>query len=128
VALTAAQRAEVRRYAGWGARFRQFDSALDNAMDALGSDPEHEVQITNALTATPPGLLAQLADVDAKLTGAYGRLKADKVGSIELNRGELFQLRSEGRRLTGRLCALLGVQRRADVYGSGGTGDNYVGK
>lgn len=128
MALTAQQRADVRFYAGWSARFHQFDSQLEQAMNALETEPEHELQITNPIDGTPPGLLALMADIDSRLSGTYGRLKASKVGSIELNAGEISQLRSEGRRLSGRLCSILGIPRRIDVFGSGGSGGSFVGK
>lgn len=128
MALTEAHRASIENYLGWSARFRQMDSALDQAMDAIATLPEREALITNALTAAPPGILAALADIDAKIIKAHGRLKADKVGSIELNRGELGQLRSEGRRFVNRLSRLLGVEIRANVFGSGGSADNWVGR
>lgn len=128
MALTAQQRASVRYYTGWSGRFAQFDSALEQALNGADNDAEVQALITNPVTGAPPGLLALLADVDAKLLAAHGRLKAGKVGSIELNGGELTQLRSEGRRFVGRLCAVLGVDRRVDVFGSGGGGSNYIGK
>lgn len=141
MALTPTQRADVRRYLGWSARFHQFDSRLEQAMNALDTEPEHEAQITNPLTGTPPGILAALEDIDSKLTAAHSRLKADKVGSILLNRREMRQLYREGRRHTRRLAAILGVERRIDVYGGGdvntfaghggpysSSSGNYVGK
>ena len=109
-------------------------------MNALASTPETESLVTNALTATPPGLLACLRSVDAELTAAHRRLKASKVGSIELNGGEIGSLRMEGRRHVARLCALLGVEARTDVFGhsvgrsfdiGGGLSDydsNWVGR
>lgn len=128
MALSAAQKADIRLYAGWQARYLQIDSQLEGAMRAIELQPEHEAQITNPLTGTPPGLLAQLSDIDAKLRDAHGRLKASQVGSITLNPDELLSLRSEGRRLVKRLCSILGVPRGEDVFGSGGSASNYVGK
>lgn len=106
--LSDAQRAQVRLYLGWPARFLQTDSALELAMRALDTTPESEALVTS--------LLASLADIDTKLEAAHARLKAAKVGSIELNGAELVQLRGEGRRFAGRLAALLGVELRVDVF------------
>lgn len=129
MALSASQRADIRLYAGWQARYLQIDSALENAMNAIELQAAHEAQITNAITGSPPGLLALLKDIDAKLRDSHGRLKASVVGSITLNPAELYQLRSEGRRFVHRLCSILGVERGEDVFGSGSGGrDNYVGK
>jgi hypothetical protein len=142
--LSTAQKARVRFYLGWSARFHQFDSRLEQAMSSLEAssieDPDTLGQITNLLTSDPPGLLAQLADVDARMAPAYVRLKAKKIASIELPEdGEIAMLRSEGRRYVGRLAALLGVEVRQDVFSGrlprsfatarglipGGSGSNY---
>lgn len=130
MALTDAQMSSIRFYAGWSGRYHSTDTRLETAMRAVAEDPTQEALITNALTASPPGLLACLADIDAKLTAAHGRLKADAVGSITLNRRELGQLVKEGQRHVRRLVALLGVERRADVFGggAGSTSNNWIGK
>lgn len=84
------------------------------AMDGSDSD-------TQALVV---GLIASLVDVDAKLLDAHTRLKAKKVGSIELTLdGELMSLRSEGRRFAGRLATILGVEVQHDVFS--GKGPTY---
>ena len=67
------------------------------------------------------GLLASLDDVGTRITAAYARLKALRVGSIELpGGGEIATLRSEGRRFSGQLASQLGIAIRHDVWG--GTG------
>jgi hypothetical protein len=109
------------------------------SMRAIQTTPETELLVTNPMSTTPPGLLALLQDIDNKILNAHGRLRASKVGSIELNPVEIHMLRAEGRRLVGRLCALLGVERGEDVFGEGRGafasadgmgygGGNYVGK
>lgn len=139
MALTDAQKAKTNHYLGWSARFHQTDGRLERAFTAIANLPQEEAWITNPITSDPPGLLAQLDDVWAKLRGAHARFKADEVGSIKLNRAEYKMLRSEGRRLAGALAAKLGVEVRHDVfsgagpqgfqswYGPTGSG-NYVGK
>lgn len=138
MALTETHRAAVRLYLGWSARFHQYDSRLEQAMDTINGLPESAALITNAIGGTPPGLLALLADLESRIRGAYGRLKAGKVGSIELNAGEVSQLRSEGRRVVGQLATLLGVEIGSDAFaaaggyfaGPGGSAGavNFVGK
>lgn len=127
MALTEAQKAAVRLYTGWSARFGQW-GPLERALAAIEDLPDTLAQITNAINGTPPGLLALLADLDARLQGSLGRLKASKVGSIELNGAETGQLRSRGRQLVTRLCTILDVRRGTDVFGGGGPVDNYVGQ
>lgn len=126
-ALTEQQRADIRLYLGWSARFGQFNSQLEMAMDSLETFPEHQAQIFNPVTGDPPGLVPLLKDLDAQLLGAQKRYKADKVGSIELNRGEPAQLRRDGRQLVARLSAILSVPVKVDVFG-GVAGSNFVGK
>lgn len=128
MALSEAQRADIRYYCGYSARYLQTDVSLEQAMWAIETQPAHEAQITNAITGDPPGLIALLKDIDAKLRGAHARLKATEVGSIRLNQGEIAMLRSEGRRFASRLCSILGVEKRNDVFGVSGASNNYVGK
>lgn len=131
MALTDAQRTAIRLYAGWQDGFGQFDSRLEQAMNYADTRASVLALLQNAINGTPPGLLALLADIDARLSGSYGRLKANVVGSLTLNRAELQQLRSEGRRHVGRMCSILGVEMGHDVFAGSAPmsgGGNYVGK
>jgi len=116
VALSPAERAKIRLYMGWSPRFFQEDVALEQAMNAVDNLPDTLPLIQNALTGTPPGVLAALEDIDAKCITSHDRLKADNVGSIQLNRQELKQLYREGKRLTSRLATLLGTEVIRDVW------------
>lgn len=116
MALTDTQRAQVRKYLGWPARWWQTSSQLEQAMNALDQTAAELTEVTTMLTA--------LADIDTRITAAYSRLKAMKVGSIELpGHGELLALRSEGRRYSNRLASKLGVPILSDAW-SGGSGPN----
>jgi len=138
VALTDTQRAAVRRALGWSARFHQSDSRLEQAMSALSTEPEHELQVTDLLAND--GILANISDIQTKLRGAHSRLKANKVGSIELRQQETNQLKAEGDRWVEDLARMLGVETRSggqfggarirSFAGPGGSsgGGNYVGK
>lgn len=130
MALTDAQRTAIRFYAGWQDGFGQFDSRLEQAMNYADARPSMLALFTNAINGTPPGLLALLADIDSRLSGSYGRLKANMAGSLTLNRGELASLRSEGRRHVGRMCSILGIDIGHDVFAGSApkSGANYVGK
>lgn len=128
MALTEAQRLEIRLFLGWQDGFGQFDSRLEQGMNHVDNRPELLALITNAIDGSPPGLLASLRDIDTKLRGAHGRLKANVVGPITLNRAELQQLRSEGARFVGRLAAIIGVEVRANPFSSRSAGGNFVGK
>lgn len=112
MALTDAQKDSVRQYVGWTFRFRQTDSQLELALNAVDQDA--------TVQATVIAMLATLANVDAAILDAYSRIKAKTlVGEVELMESqEIAILRSEGRRGVGRLAAYLGVPVRQDVYGS----------
>ncbi len=109
MALTATQKASIRLYCGWSARFHSTDSRLEMAMGAADNDAELLVQIAS--------ILASLAAIETKITALYDCFKAQKVGNITLDpKLELGMLRSEGRRFVGRLATLLGVEVRHDVF------------
>lgn len=127
MALTAAEKSKIRLFLGWSERFHQTDSRLEQALLAVDADATGETY--NRINT----LLQSIADIETRITDAYSRLKAIKVGSIELpGMMELGALRSEGRRFVGRLAALLGVAVRHDAFAAGGghvfadaTGSNY---
>jgi hypothetical protein len=110
MALAESEKVRIREYLGWGARFAQFDSALERAMDAIDSGPfaETEDRVREHLT--------ELARIDAALVAAEARLKADVVGSITLNRQEIQTLRSRGAERVGRLATALQVEVRDNPF------------
>jgi hypothetical protein len=117
MALSPAERASVRTYMGWSARFHQMDSALEQAMNALDQDSD-----SLALVQTPTtGLLARIADVDAKLLAADTTLLVTAAGTVQLDPArQVALLRSKGRMFVGRLAALLGVPVREDYFAGAG--------
>lgn len=116
MALTTQQRADVRNSLGWSAQFAQTDNALENAFDGLSAQPEHETQVV--------ALLADIVLIKAQLVAARGRLLGTKVGSIELDafKHEMAALRWEGKRITGEMASIMGVERRHDIFSSGSPG------
>ena len=136
MALTDAQRSEIRLYLGWTPRYGQSDNALERAMNAIETFPTDEALITNAIDGDPPGILVSLKVIDAELISAHPRLKADNVGTLKLNRSEMRQLRKEGTRLVGRLSGIMGVEVRGNPYATYRRGyrasaqgpRNYVGQ
>lgn len=119
MALSPTERAKVREYLGWTQRYFQTDSRLEMAMNSLDASAEALLLVQDTLANG--GLLASLADIDAKLVNAHKRIKVAKVGTIELpGKMEIGILRSEGRRFVGRLASLLGVEVRHDVFSGQG--------
>lgn len=125
--LTSAQVAKVKYYLGYSVQNDGSDDAknrLNSAIAAVGLDAEMTALITNPLNSTPPGVLARLDDIEAKLLASHSRLKASKVGSIELNASEVEMLRGEGRRAAVALASLIGVEIWADVFGDATAGQS----
>lgn len=122
MALSPAQRVQVRTYLGWSARFHQMDSALEQAMNALDQDADSLSLVTRALNdPLGPGLLASIVDVDTKLVGADTTLLVSAAGTVQLDPArQVALLRSKGRMFVGRLAALLGVPVREDYFAGAG--------
>lgn len=127
MAFTGAQRAQIRLFLGWPARYFQEESALEQSMNGV----ENEVDTYNEIVV----ILARIADIDSKVTSCYTRMKALKVGGIGLTgQLELGALRSEGMRVTSHLASILGIEIRNNYWtgapyegraGAGGTQFNY---
>ncbi len=110
MALTPEQKALCRQYLGWSFGFNDQDSHLEQSFSGLETKPAEEALLTNPLAQG--GLIESLQDIDARLILAHKRLKAEKVGTIQLNHREVDDLRREGNRFVGRLARLLGVEVR----------------
>lgn len=112
MAFTEPEKVKIRYYLGWGDRFRQTNSALEQAILAVENNSDTVDYITDTL-------LADLDSIITSLVDARKRLKAAKVGSIALPMAnEIAMLRSEGRRLAQSLAATLNVQTNHDVFSS----------
>lgn len=110
-AFTSGERAKIRLYLGWSARFHQGDSRLEQAMNAIDSEPDDS---THDLIT---GILTSIGEIQTAIQGALGRIKALKVGSIDLpGPMEIGMLRSEGTRFVGQLGATLGVEVRHNFF------------
>jgi len=129
-ALTAAQRAQIRFYLGWSARFHQTDSALEQALNAVDAGDDETYGLITRATGDPlgTGLLASCVDIDTKLLATDDELEVLKVGTIELDvMQKVGTLRSNGRKFAGRLAALLGVPVRHDVFSGTGPRGPFLG-
>lgn len=123
--LTGPERAKIRFYLGYSAMATHVDPDLidiENAMDTIDLQPDDLVLIQAPTT----GILARLDSAEAALLDARKRIKASKVGSIELNSSEICQLRSEQDRARLDLAGILGVENLKSKAGTR-RGGNYVG-
>lgn len=100
-ALTDLERAKIRAALGWPARYHLLNSRLEHALDAVNDLPG-DLSLVRVL-------IANMDDIDARLTDALDRLQASAVGSITLNPGELTMLRTEGNRQVASLARILYV-------------------
>ncbi len=112
--FTLAERARIRRLLGWEARFLQYDTRLESAMDAINNvSPADQDVIRDIFT--------KLDGLDTKIESAQVKFGVDRVGSIYLNSlNMLGLLKSEAKRYVDNMAAILGVECRANFYGSGG--------
>ncbi len=111
MAFTETQRVAIRTWLGWSERFHQTNSALEQAMNAVEGVAEAQANVEVILT--------ELDSIEVALKDARNRLKASKVGSIDLNKNEVPFLRSEGRRWVGKLARRFGVRVMGDPFSAG---------
>ena len=122
MAFTEAQRATIRLYLGWPARFRSTHNELEQAMTAVGEVAEDSANLL--------AILPKIAAIDTRLASAMGGSKVDQAGSIILKADNGTSiLRREGRRLVRQLSAILACPAGSDFFGTGRgvMGNNYVG-
>lgn len=130
MAFTNTEKAEIRKYLGWNARWVQFDSALERAFafvdnQSTGGDTSSEDQART--------LLGKIQTIENEIDSSRSRFKANRVGPIELNRAEVAQLIGRGESYIGQLARVFGVEVKGSAlrpdmafpqgpYGSGGGG------
>lgn len=97
---------------GWGARYWQLESRLENSMEAVSNNlPDETLQIQ--------GILEDLTDIDTKITDALGTVGVTGVSAIKLDSDQgISHLKAEGRRLVEAIAAILQVNIKKNYYGS----------
>jgi len=109
--FTSTEKAKIRELLGWGARFWQLETRLENAMEAVEETLPEE-------TALIQGIIVQLADIDAKITDALGTVGVFKVDTIGLDSDQgISHLKNEGRRLVEAIATILQVPIKRNYYG-----------
>lgn len=116
MAFTATEKTRIRMLLGWGARFWQLETRLENSMEAVEQQfPEETTKIQSILTA--------LAAIDAQITDALGTVGVTGVSSIHLDSDQgLSHLRAEGRRQVEAISTILQVPIKKNFYGGSMTG------
>lgn len=111
MALTATQKAEVRRYLGYPDLSQGAYSTLEGAMSAISA--EAELQVAAYLT--------DLLDIEARLRSSWGVQVAKKAEEVELwGWAGIMALRQEGNRLVEALGRLLNTEPQRQFFTSAG--------
>jgi hypothetical protein len=116
MAFTSAEKTRIRMLLGWGARFWQLETRLENSMEAVEQQlPDETAKIQSILTA--------LTAIDAQITDALGTVGVTGVSSIKLDSDQgLSHLRGEGKRQVEAIATILQVPIKKNYYSSGMTG------
>lgn len=116
MAFTGAEKTRIRMLLGWGARFWQLETRLENAMEAVEETlPDDTAQIQ--------AILVSLTDIDDKITDALGTVGVGGVSTIKLDSDQgISHLRAEGRRLVEAIAVILQVPIKKNYYGGSMTG------
>lgn len=114
--FTATEKTRIRMLLGWGARFWQLETRLENAMDAVEQNlPEETTKIQSILTA--------LTAIDVQITDALGTVGVTGVSSIKLDSDQgLSHLRNEGKRQVEAIATILQVPIKKNYYSHGMVG------
>lgn len=116
MALTEAQKAQVRRYLGYPDVNRGSHHEIEGAFGSLSAEGETIVT----------GLLTQLAAVQTALQDAWTRQKVSRAEEVTLTAdGELRAMRMEGKRLAADLGGVFGLAPRRDVFHAGGGSGSF---
>lgn len=119
MALTDAQKAQVRRYLGFPDINREVDLRLEGAMLALHAEGED----------LAVDLLAKLADIETRVTNALGDLRLKRVEDIEFQGAAQIQgLWSVGNRYAMDLSVLLDIRPRRMPFSTGRGGPHVLGR
>lgn len=107
MAFTNTEKAGIRKYLGWNARWIQFDSGLERAFTFIqnsttGGDSSSEDQART--------LLGKITAIEVEIDNTHSRFKAEKVGPITLNPREVMQLIERGESYIGQLARVMGVE------------------
>ncbi len=120
MAFTEVEKTRIRMLLGWGARFWQLETRLENAMEAVENNlPEETAQIQTILTS--------LTDIDSKITEALDTAGVTGVSSIKLDSDQgISHFRSEGRRLVEAIAAILQVNIKKNYYSGGSITGGHI--
>lgn len=120
MAFTSTEKARIRELLGWGARFWQLFTRLENAMMAVEQTLPDETALIQAT-------LVSLTAIDTMITAALGTVGVTGVSTIRLDSDQgIGHLKSEGRRLVESIAVILQVPIKKNFYSSGGMAGGLI--
>ena len=117
MAWTEADRVAIRSYLGFADLFLQADPRLESAIASLQARTDGGTRPDGSAEAQIRRWLAQLARIETRLEEVWEEAEAGKVDELGVDayRG-MALLRSEGRRIVGRLARALATTPVADAF------------
>jgi hypothetical protein len=117
MAWTEADRVAIRSYLGFADLFLQADPRLESAITSVQSRTDGGTRPDGSAEAHIRRWLAQLARIETRLEEIWEEAEAGKIDELGVDayRG-MALLRSEGRRLVGRLARALATAPVADAF------------
>jgi hypothetical protein len=113
VALTATQKANVRRFLGYADVSQGRYSDLEGLLVSLSAEAETQII----------AILTDLATIETSLRASWGRQSVTRVEDVHLaGPGEIGALRSEGNRLAKHLSTIIGAPVLQLPFASSGGG------
>lgn len=104
MALTSTEQNKIMQLLGYGGKTLQPGSVIYNKIvnDRLTTLPADTELVTRTY-------LAQVIAIESQMNMAIGRLSAEKVADITLNRNELSDLRAERRKISREMAVHLDI-------------------
>lgn len=117
MAWNESDRATLRSYLGFPALFLQADPRLESAMTSVQSEADGGTRPDASTELQIRRWLAQLATIESRLEQLWDEAEALKVEELGVDpMRAMVLLRSEGRRIVGRIARALGTAPRHDVF------------
>lgn len=112
--LSSTERANIRMYLGWSARFHQTDTRLEQAMNAVDNLDDELTQLRAHMT--------EIQAIETRISSMRAdSFRAREVGDIVLDAATEYALNCEtGNRRCAAMAAILGVEVRRQYFSSAG--------
>lgn len=119
MALTATERATIRRLGGWALAPLDDQGDVERALDAVD---QQGAEVLTEVRAR----LTKVATIETQKTSALTRIKARTVGSIALNPMEISQINDEGADEVAALYGVLNCSVNSNYFSPSGADSNQL--